>query len=324
MTPASVQGLRVAVGTAADATEEWAERVAALTRAAYAGSDPWPDLPAPDGAKESAESVLRFVGRGGVVWTATDPASGELVAVLRTESQTESSGFSAWFVSRVGTAAARRGTGVGRWLLAAVEQAAIRHGVSALRLDAVIERCVPPFYAALGYRVVAHQLAEDDKLLTEVVMERAPAPPRRARPAFPVTDPVTAATPGPGEAATAVLLWFLDGAALAALPCPESDTLASALAHARRVLGGDRPLAGADLWRGAPRDFTDTVRAIPGAKTERGMPVVRFPGGRADNPAHLMPRTHHRDLWAAFRPAPGAEPPITSFPVMPPRQRSVR
>jgi GNAT superfamily N-acetyltransferase len=323
----SAPGLWAAAGTGADATEEWAERVAVLTRAAYAGSDPWPVLPAPDGAKESAESVLRFVGRGGTVWTATDPVGGALVAVLRTEARAGSSGFPAWFVSRVGTAAARRGTGVGRRLLAAVEQAAIRHAVTVLSLDAVIERCVPPYYAALGYRVVAHHLAEDDKLLTEVAMERAPVPLRRACPPFPMTDPVTTATMVPPEAATAVLLWFLDGAGLAALPCPESDTLASALAHARRVLGDDRPLAGADLWRGAPQEFTDTVRAIPGARAARGTPVVRFSGGRADNPAHLMPRTHHRDLWAAFRPAPGTEAPITSFSVMPPRQprqRSVR
>ncbi|MEZ0115023.1 GNAT superfamily N-acetyltransferase [Catenulispora sp. EB89] len=324
MTSASAPGLMIAIGTAADATEEWAERVAVLTRAAYAGSDPWPILPAPDGATESAESVLRFVARGGMVWTATDPADGDLIAVLRTEPRADASGFPAWFVSRVGTAAAHRGTGVGRRLLAEVEQAAIRHAVAVLRLDAVIERCVPPFYAALGYRVVAHLLAEDDKLLTEVAMERAPVLARRACPPFPMTNPVTAAAPVPQEPATAVLLWFLDGASLAALPCPESDTLASALAHARRVLGQDLPLAGADLWRGSAQEFADTVRAIPGARTERGTSALRFSGGRADNRAHLMPRTHHRDLWAAFRPAPGAEPPITSFPVMPPRQRSVR
>ena len=310
-------GSELRVGPVESAGRAEAAELAALTRDAYAGSDPLPGLPVPDGARETAESMLGFLARGGVLWVARD-GRGVAVAVLRTTvlstaapvpsggggapngtfvsqevtkvplvASAEGAGGSggAWFVSRVAVAPGLRGAGVGARLLVAVEARAAAAGVRAVCLDAVIERCVPPYYARLGYRVTEHHLPDDDKPLTEVLMARDPAMPRRPAEPYPRTG--------------AVVCWFVtDRGLVAGTDRGQGGLVAAVRRCADRLADPTARVAGVDSWRG-PVAALDRVL---------GGPVVRYAGGRADVPAHLMPRTHHRDLWAALRFAPGREP----------------
>jgi GNAT superfamily N-acetyltransferase len=304
---APCQRLEFTAVTATAATTGSAVSIADLVRTAYAGSDPLPGLPAPDGAREDGASVARFLEGGGTVWMARD-AVGDLVGAARVQR----AGDDGWFVSRICVAPGQRGHGVGRRLLEWIEAQAECRGVRAILLDAVIERCVPPYYARLGYRVVSHHLAQDDKLLTEVLMEREPHTRRLPQPGF--ADDC-------GEAAAAALYWFLDGARLTAVAVPEPGSLTAALARAERSLPAGARLAGFDLWRGAPEEFRGMLGRIPGARAGIGPHVLHFDGGRAGVATHLMPRAHHRDLWAALRLYPGAETRTHSpYPVRHPGQ----
>ncbi|MFL6138094.1 MAG: GNAT family N-acetyltransferase [Frankiaceae bacterium] len=267
-------------GSAASA---WAERVAALTRAAYRGSDPLPGLPEPDGAFESDAAVRDALAGGELLWLAPDD-EGALRGALRVAVRPGST----WHVQRVVVDPLVRGAGVARELLAAVERAASSHGALRIRLHAVVERCLPPLYARLGYEVVDHWPAED-KRLTEVTMERrpgAPAPGRwlpswRARPSG------------------TVVCWLLSGAELVrVVRASDGDPLAAlhdAGARLHRQGSPDVRLAGVDAWTGAgePPDAT---------------PEQRLPGGRASVAQHLAPRSAHDEMWAAWRFRPGTEP----------------
>lgn len=275
--------------------------MAELTRSAYTDSDPLPGLPAPDGMVESARSLARFVSDGGGVWIVQE-RGGALVGALRTGRCDDG----AFFVSRVAVAPACRKLGVGRWLLAAVEDRLATDGVGTIRLDAVIERCVPPYYARLGYRVAEHHLAEDDKLLTEVAMERDPRGARIRQSPFPLAR-IDADVTG-------TLCWFLSAGGLAAVSRNGRHTVASAVAHGLSVLGDHAALlAGVDVWRGAAGDFDAVIAPLPGsARCPDGM-VARALGPRSAIPLHIRPRACHRDLWAALRPFPGAEPSASDF-----------
>lgn len=287
--------------TAYEATPLAAGEVAALVRSAYAISDPLPGLPAPDGTREEPESVLRFIRGGGTFWTARDER-GQLLGTLRT-------GFcadGALFVSRVAVAPAARGADVGRLLLAAVENHAAANDISTIRLDAVIERCVPTYYARLGYRATDHHLAEDDKLLTEVTMERDPR--TAPRPAAPYRFGP------PGDTPAGVLCWFLCRGGLGAVARTAPHVPASAVAGCASALDDAERLAGVDVWRGRAVEFTKFLGELPGARSRAdGAVVLRFARDRADVPLHLMPRAHHRDLWAALRLPPGFEPGLDSI-----------
>ncbi len=288
--------LRLAVMTGSRLSWPLAAQVAELTRAAYAGSDPLPGLPAPDGASEDARSVAAFATQGGSIWVARD-AAGKPVGALRAGRCDDG----ALFVSRVAVAPAWRKLGVGRWLLAAVEDQAAADEEPVIRLDAVVERCVPPYYARLGFHVAAHHLALDDKLLTEVAMERDPRAARRAQRPYPLRR-IDAHVTG-------TLTWFLLTDGLAAVSRDGTHSLASAVAHGLRVLGDrDALLAGVDTWRGHDGELGGLLAGLPGAASCPGGMTCRGLGPRHAVPLHLMPRAGHRDLWAALRPFPGAEP----------------
>ncbi|MEY9860794.1 hypothetical protein ABH935_006431 [Catenulispora sp. GAS73] len=271
-----------------------AGRIARLTRAAYTGSDPLPGLPEPDGARDSAASVLAFAAGGGTIWSAVG-GDGKLVATLRTSTPARADGES--FISRV--AAVR--TGAGRWLLGAVERQLAAQGISRVLLDAVVERCLPDYYARLGYRPVELHLAVDDKMLTEVSMERDPRTTRRPAP------PWTGAPDGTAEHA-GTLCWFLDASGMIAVPGPARRLLRTAAAEAANLLDGSGVLIGMDIWRGPVDAFDEVLCRLPGARACGGRRAYRFTGGRPDVAAHLMPRAHHRQLWAALRYRPGREP----------------
>lgn len=273
-----------------------AGQVAELTRVAYGGSDPLPGLPAPDGASENARSVATFITDGGSVWVAKDGAD-DLVGALRTGRCDDG----ALFVSRVAVAPAWRKLGVGRWLLTEVEDQAAADSEPVIRLDAVVERCVPPYYARLGYHVTEHHLADDDKLLTEVAMERDPRAARRQQQPYPLTC-IDARVTG-------TLTWFLLADGLAAVSRQGTHSLASAVTHGLDVLGdGAARLAGVDAWRGQAGDLSGLLAGLAGAVTCPDGMVCRGLGSRQAVPLHLMPRACHPDLWAALRPFPGAEP----------------
>ncbi len=280
MTAPPASGLSVIpVAAGADRTA-WPERAAALTRAAYAGSDPWPGLPVPDGARDSAWSVRAFLAEGGTLWTART-AHGGLAGVLRTARAPEPDGT--WTVSRVAVAPGWRGRGVARLMLAAVEQAAVERvagrGASVMRLDAVVERCLPPLYARLGYRVVRHWAAED-KPLTELTMERDPATPRRPRSLLEFWDE--------DAEVSRVVCWFVGPDGLSSWTGQVAETFSILIQDLLAGSAGAR-LAGVDVWRGDSAGFESVAVH------------------------HLMPRTRHPDLWAALRFAPGAEPDLRAL-----------
>jgi GNAT superfamily N-acetyltransferase len=253
--------------------------------------------------REDARSVAAFVNDGGNVWIASD-SHGDPVGVLRTGRCDDG----ALFVSRVAVSPAWRKFGVGRWLLAAVEEQSAAEGIAMIRLDAVVERCVPPYYARLGYRVTEHHLAEDDKLLTEVAMERDPRAPRRRELPYPLAR-VDANVTG-------TLCWFLSAGGLVAVSRDGTHSVASAVAHGLRIVGDPAALvAGVDVWRGATGDLGGALARLHGTVSCRGGMVARGLGPRHTVPLHFMPRASHRDLWAALRPFPGAEPPASQLAV---------
>ncbi|GIM97035.1 GNAT family N-acetyltransferase [Paractinoplanes toevensis] len=259
-----------------------AGEIAALTRAAYAAGDPFPGLPVPDGARETAASVRADLRAGALVWVVRDPA-GRLTGVLRVHPHAGE-----WEISRVATDPARRRTGAARALLSMVDEAAVAAGIARIRLDAVVERCLPPFYARLGYRPERHWLP-GDKPLSEVSMIRSPGTPVTAGPAW---------LP-PGPEAALVVTWLLDDRGLTAV-----------IGTGTATAGPGARLAGVDVHPDPGRH--DEVLA---GLARHGRPAgaeVHFPVPRAQLRAHLMPRTVHPDLHARYRPAPGAEPLVTT------------
>jgi|SRR5215475_9442269 len=275
---------------------QWADQIAFFTRSAYHDSDPLPGLPVPDGAADDRDQVMRLLERGGSVHSAV--VGGAVAASLRTVPAADGS----WWISRLAVRPDLRASGLGGWLLAGVEAAAHRAGVPALRLDAVIERCLLPYYARLGYRVLAYHEPEDGKLLTEARMERDPAAPRTAMRPYPAqaTD----------SAVRAVIGWFVTAGGLAAVvartgPIRLDDAV---LRCAAELADPAALLAGLDVWRGRPDDLDDLLLDELPAPVRSGGPVRRFDGCRADLPRHRMPRATHPDLWAVARFVPGNEP----------------
>ena len=275
---------------------EWADQVALFTRYAYRDSDPLPGLPVPDGAVYDRDQVLRLLERGGSVHSAV--VGGTIAASLRTVPAADGS----WWISRLAVRPDLRASGLGGWLLTGVEAAAHRAGVPALRLDAVIERCLLPYYARLGYRVLAYHEPEDGKLLTEARMERDPVAPRTAMRPYPAqaTDP----------AVRAVIGWFVTAGGLAAVVARTGPTRLddAVLRCAAELADPAALLAGLDAWRGQSDGLDDLLLDEPLAPARSGGPVWRFDGRRADLPRHRMPRATHPDLWAVARFVPGSEP----------------
>lgn len=269
--------------------------IAALTRAAYRDSDPLPGLPIPDGAGETESSVRADLDRGAVMWVASGgvhAGAGDLAGALRVTAGSDG----AWTVRRVSVSPAARGRGVARALMDAVDAAACSLGVPVIRLDAVVERCLPSLYARLGFFAVRHW-PSGDKPLTEVTMERRPG--TRVRPhARPWVRP-------PAEPGALLVIWLNTADALVAVVgdghgrCPQ----AAAFPHAR--------LAGADLWHGAgPREHAALMHRLGRHGRRAGDAVVRFPPDRGACHPHVMPRTVDPRLHAWCRFPPGAEPPL--------------
>jgi GNAT superfamily N-acetyltransferase len=246
----------------------------ALTRAAYAGSDPLPGLPVPDGARETPEAVLADLRAGAAVWVALD-SGGVLLAAARVRD---------WEISRVSVRPAARGTGVARALLDAVERDAAAAGVPEVRLNAVIERCLPPYYARLGYHVVSHW-PSPDKPLTEVTMARRPGGPRVAR-----LFPWAWVSLLPHRA---VRIWLLRARDLVCVTTPGTDPARAVHEAAGRF--PDTRLAGVDLC-------ADTAAACQ-----------RWAAARPAVLAHLMPRAAAPDAFALWRFAPGQEVSMASI-----------
>jgi GNAT superfamily N-acetyltransferase len=255
----------------------------------------------PDGAADDRDQVLRLLERGGSVHSAM--VGGTIAASLRTVPAADGS----WWVSRLAVRPDLRASGLGGWLLAGVEAAAHRAGVPALRLDAVIERCLLPYYARLGYRVLAYHEPEDGKLLTEASMERDLAAPRTAMRPYPgrATDPEVRAVTG----------WFVTSGGLAAVVARTGPIRLdhAVLRCAAELADPAALLAGLDTWRGQPDDLDDLLLGELPAPARPGGSVRRFAGRRADLPRHRMPRATHPDLWAVARFMPGCEPSPETF-----------
>jgi len=262
----TVERLQQAQLTPALATE-----LAWLTRTAYTGSDPLPGLPAPDGQFETADAVT------GPVYTAT--LDGRRVAALRVRLAGDR-----WRVARVSVLPDYRGRGLVRRLLDVLAADARRQRIDWLELDAVVERCLPPRYARLGFRTQSNW-PSPDKPLSELTMRRATAEP---------ADPVPLGWPEARLSRHATVIgWLLSGRTLLRVCRPASgDPLADLLAAARAVGRPGLLLAGVDL---SPQPAGE-LRIFPDA-------------GRI-HPEHLMPRSRQADTLALWRPVPGWEVPL--------------
>jgi len=282
------------------AGSESAAAIAGLTRAAYARSDPLPGLPVPDGACDSTATILRGFACGVAVWTARS-AAGELLGALRCHPDGD-----AWVIGRVAVAPAHCGTGVARTLLRTVEIEATKAGKRWLRLDAVVERCLPTFYWRLGFRPLRHW-ASGDKPLTEVTLAR-----RIGSAEGPVGLPWL---PPASPTETPQVLWLISPEALTAVVTASDGPSRSDGPLPRSLVAGPEPsarLAGFDVWRGGSRpptvDRLCQLLARNGARSWRTVTAVHFPADRAAVPAHVLPRGLHSDLYAWARFQPGKEP----------------
>ncbi|MFI2209279.1 GNAT family N-acetyltransferase [Streptomyces sp. NPDC020141] len=258
--------------------------IAALTRAAYTGSDPLPGLPPPDGSFETADDVLRDLASGQRLWAARDSA-GHAVAALRTVTRATS-----WEVRRVSVLPAWQGRGVTRALIDHVQRAAREERIPSLCLDAVVERCLPDLYRRLGFRPV-RVFRAGDKPMTEWHMERGhddPSPP--------------AAAP-----AGLHLRWYVaHGRLLASVDHRAGETSAPAAPPSGLPVGAR--LAGVDVLPGAgPGDLGRLSRHLgPGTTAAEGLYALGR--ARAEVPFHLLPRSYEPRLICLARHAPGREP----------------
>jgi GNAT superfamily N-acetyltransferase len=263
-----------------DVTPELAGELAQLTRLAYAGSDPLPGLPLPDGQFETPAAVLDAVRGSGSLYTVAD--QGRQVAALRARPAP-----GCWRVSRISVLPGYRRRGLVRLLLDALARDACEQHIDWLELDAVVERCLPPLYARLGFRVRSNW-PSPDKPLSEVTMRRPTAEPARA---VPLGWPSAVLS----EHQT-VVAWLLSARTLLRVSSPASgDPLADALAAAAVPDRTGLLLAGVDL---SPRP-AGTAEAIR-----------MFAGGGRTHPEHLMPRSRDAGTLALWRPVPGKELPL--------------
>ncbi|HST48452.1 GNAT family N-acetyltransferase [Jatrophihabitans sp.] len=260
-----------------DLTPEQAGELARLTRLAYAGSDPLPGLPAPDGQFETPAAVLDAVRGPGSVYLLAGPD--RVLATLRVRPAA-----GCWRVGRIAVLPGYRHRGLVRSLLDTVARDARDQGVDWLELDAVVERCLPPLYARLGFRVISNW-PSPDKPLSELTMRRPVADP-----AAPVSLEWRAARLSQHAA---VIAWFLSGRMLLRAGQPASgDPLADVLTAAGALGRPGLLLAGVDL---SPRP--------PGE-------LRIFPHAGRNHPEHLMPRSRQADTLALWRPVPGREIPL--------------
>jgi len=270
----------------------WARPIANATRRAYAGSDPIPGLPLPDGALARAAEVAADLRDGSTVWLALEP-DGTAAGVVRVRDH----GSDGWEVSRVATVPSSKRRGVARRILDEIERAAAEAGTPRVWLNAVVERCLPSYYAGLGYQVVDHW-PSPDKDLTEVTMQRDPTVPSRPE-AFP-----WAAMPPP---TAPVICWFVADSALWLAIIDSASSVLAAVDKAANLLasGGltDRRLAGVDL----PTPGIANPRRLFAGLGEGRADVRRVAVDRLSVRCHVTPRVIHPELLAFWRLAPGHE-----------------
>jgi GNAT superfamily N-acetyltransferase len=293
MSTAGKDGLAVRRLAADDATiRRWADPIAAVTRRAYAGSDPVPGLPAPDGARARTEEVLADLREGTMAWLALEPDETP-AGVVRVRDH----GADGWEVSRVATVPSSKRRGVARRILHEVERSAAEAGTPRVWLNAVVERCLPAFYARLGYHVIDHW-PSPDKDLTEVTMQRNPALPVR-----PQAFPWAAMPPPPGP----VTCWFTADGALRLAIVDRAESVLGAVGQAADLLGSaglaDPRLAGVDL---AGKDIPHPRRLLTGLG-EGDADGRRVAADRLSVRGHLTPRVLHPGLLAFWRLPPGLE-----------------
>ncbi len=255
---------------------ELASRVAEVTRAAFAVADPVPGLPTADGARESAAVVHADLAAGALLWVARDDV-GEVRGSVRAVRR---QGSGCWEVRRLAVDPRWRGSGLARVLMRRLESDAHAAGVPLVRLDAVVERGNPSYYAALGYRTVRH-FPSPDKDLSEVAMARDPAVP-----------PVPAPYPWPDRApVTHSVSWFtVAGRTVAVAGRGGSAVGARTRGHARMVadrFGAEPVLIGTDGW------FGGIGEPVP--------PLREYQAPPDQVPAFTMPRTTDHRLLALHR-----------------------
>lgn len=278
--------VRAEAAPAAVCRRALAAQLAALTRAAYTGSDPLPHLPVPDGARETTDEAEADLAVGQLLWVARDMDQ-QAIGALRVRP-----GAHGWEVRRIAVSPAWRSRGLVQALLAAVEQAATAQGVPALELDAVVERCLPPLYTHLGFAPV-RVFRADDKPLTEWHMER------RLDQQATVTEPV-----GPGL----FLGWYVADGSLLATVGHGADT-DTALAQITPSLPSTACLAGVDHLPDAD-GAQALLQHLPAGSGELtpGVFTTRLP--RTDVAFHLLPRSFEPRLVSLTRTAPGRELPL--------------
>ncbi len=287
-------GLTVRRLPADDATiRRWAEPIATATRRAYDGSDPVPGLPVPDGARARTEEVAADLRDGATAWLALEPDDTP-AGVVRVKDH----GTGGWEVSRVATVPSSKRRGVARRILREVESAAVRAGTPRVWLNAVVERCLPSFYARLGYEVIDHW-PSPDKDLTEVTMQRDPAAPVRPQ------DFPWAAMPPPSGPVTC---WFTadDALWLAIIDRAGSGVLGAVHKAADLLASGglaDRRLAGIDL----PALDVPHLRRLLAGLGDGDADIRRVAADRLSVRTHLTPRVLHPGLLAFWRLPPGHE-----------------
>lgn len=284
---------RAVVAPAPSDDEAVAARVARLTVAGYRHAHVTRVLPPPDGAFETRAAALRDVAAGARIWLATvGGVDAGCVRALPRDATT-------WEVRRLAVAGTFAGRGIGKLLMERVERDAALSGVEWIRLDAVVERVVPPFYASIGYRTVSHWRS-DDKLLAEVTMEKP-----TATPAVSYRHPWE----GDGFAASGTMVsYFVEGGRLVV----ETELVdGDPLSQIRSGGSGGRLFAGADVL--PPCDeASPLLGALSSAASERrGDGSLLFDHEPADVDTYVMPRAVDPRALTLWRlPAGVSIPPV--------------
>jgi GNAT superfamily N-acetyltransferase len=293
----------LAITAAHPAAEQWAARAAALTRRAFAAAEEVSGLPTADGASDDAALLLAELDAGAVLWLAVD--GDRLLGAMRVAEHGDG-----WEVRRVAVQPRNRHGGVAAALIDAVEHAAGQTG-RRVWLNAVVERCLPPVYARLGYQVSGLEPGPG-KPLSELVMWRDPTRPKR---------PLPLAQGWTWPAVLPTITWLLDTGGVLAVAGRHRDIRAAVTAAAGTVdpeRCGPARLAGVDIALAPDSwDFTALVRRLGATATPLAPGIVRFPARRADVPGHVMPRTVAPDLFAVWRFSPGREPAVAASAVRP-------
>jgi GNAT superfamily N-acetyltransferase len=261
--------------------------LAAVCRLAFATGDLLPGLPAAEGTADTAASLDADLAAGIRLWQARG-RNGAVLGTIRVVTG------AVWHLRRLAVRPGQQGRGVGRALVAAVDAAAVAAGAARLDVWAVVERGVPPFYSALGWRTTGHIPNPEGKPLSEAVMTRRPGS-GFAPLAYPW-----------GTEASAVsgvqVSWFATAAGTrAVLDRVAGDPEARAAAAAARLPGPVRFLGG-DVWSDAGAGGLAVLRGrLAGAAEGADGPVLAFPAAYRQVRPFTQPRLVEPGLLAMWR-----------------------